>query len=152
MSMTIYDRSGLPDPLAEPEFYQGVPGKRLVAWVIDVMAIGLLTILALPLTAFTGLFYFPFLFFLVGFLYRWVGLSRWSATLGMRFAAIEIHDADGAPLDAGNAFLHTVGYAASVALFPAQLVSVALMLVMPRRQGLTDLVLGTAAIRRMRSY
>ncbi len=152
MSMTIEVRPGLPDAETEPEFYEGVPAKRLVAWVFDVIAIGLLTLLALPLTAFTGIFYFPFLFFLVGFLYRWVGLSQASATLGMRFAAIEVRDADGERLESGTAFLHTAGYAASVAVFPAQLVSIALMLVTPRRQGLTDLVLGTAAIRRMRTY
>ena len=53
-----------------------------------------------------------------------------------------------ARLDAATALLHTAGYATCVALFPAQLVSVALMLVTPRRQGLVDLVLGTAALRR----
>lgn len=148
MTMTLDMHRGLPDPVTEAEFYDGVPAKRLFAWVIDVALIWLLTLLVLPLTLFTGLFYLPVLYFLIGFLYRWVGLTRNSATPGMWFAAIEIRDARGERLESGTAFLHTAGYAASVAMFPAQLVSVALMLVTPMRQGLTDLILGTAAIRR----
>lgn len=139
---------GLPDPQTEAEFYEGVPAKRLFAWFVDVILIALLTAVAVPFTAFTALFYLPFLYFLIGFLYRWVSLSRGSATPGMRFAAIELRADDGGPFDTGTAFLHTAGYTASVAVFPAQLVSIALMLLTPRRQGLTDLVLGTAAVRR----
>lgn len=139
---------GLPDPVTEAEFYEGVPAKRLFAWVVDVTVIALLTAVAVPFTLFTALFYLPLLYFLIGFLYRWVTISRWSATLGMRFAAIELRADDGGPFDRGTAFLHTAGYAASVAIFPAQLVSIALMLLTDRRQGLTDLVLGSAAVRR----
>jgi uncharacterized RDD family membrane protein YckC len=140
--------SGLPDAEHEPEFYEGVPTKRFVAWVVDVILILVLTVVTLPLTAFLGLFFFPLFYFLVGFFYRWVSLARWSATPGMLFAAIALHDRDGAPLDEAAAFLHTAGYAASIAVFPVQMLSVALMLITPRRQGLSDLVLGTAALRR----
>lgn len=149
MSMIADVHPGLPDARTEAEFYDGVPAKRFFAWIVDVALIWLLTVLVLPLTLFSGLFYLPILYFLVGFLYRWVGLARGSATPGMRFVAIEIRDWRGDRLDPGTAFLHTAGYAASVAAFPAQLVSVALMLVTEKRQGLTDLILGTAAIRRM---
>ena len=149
MTMIAELDRGLPDPATEAEFYEGVPAKRLFAWFVDVILIALLTAIAVPFTAFTALFYLPFLYFLVGFLYRWVSLSRGSATPGMRFAAIELREDDGGPLDTGTAFLHTTGYSASVAVFPVQLVSIALMLLTPRRQGLTDLVLGTAAVRRM---
>ena len=139
---------GLPDPDTEAEFYDGVPLKRLVAWAVDVSLIGLLTIAAIPFTAFIGLLFLPLLFAVIGFLYRWVTLARFSATLGMRLAAIEMRNHEGARLDAVTALLHTAGYAASVAAFPAQFVSIALMLVSPRGQGLTDYVLGTAAVRR----
>ena len=148
MTMIAELDKGLPDPLVEAEFYEGVPAKRLFAWFVDVVLIALLTAVAVPFTLFTALFYLPFLYFLIGFLYRWVTLSRGSATPGMRFAAIELRGADGGRLDTGTALLHTAGYATSVAIFPAQLVSIALMLLTQRRQGLTDLVLGTAAIRR----
>ena len=74
---------GLPDPDREADFYAGVPFKRLLAWVVDVLATTILTVLAIPLTLFTGIFYLPLLYAVIGFLYRWVSLTRLSATLGM---------------------------------------------------------------------
>ena len=146
--ISIYGYDGLPDPERQAAFYEGVPAKRFVAWVIDVILITILTAILVPFTAFTALFYLPVLYALVGFLYRWVGLARLSATPGMRVAAVEIRRADGEPLDGGTALLHTAGYTASVAVFPVQLISIALMLISSRAQGLTDHVLGTAALRR----
>ena len=66
----------------------------------------------------------------------------------MRLMAIELRDHKGAQLDLLTAFLHTLGYTASLALFPAQFVSVILMLTTPRGQGLSDMLLGTAMINR----
>lgn len=149
MTMTAHLHQDLPDPVTEAEFYEGVPAKRFFAWIVDVTLIALLTTIALPFTLFTALFYLPFLFLVIGFLYRWVSLSRMSATPGMRFAAIELREDDGGPLDSGTAFLHVAGYMVSMAVFPVQLLSIALMFLTPRRQGLTDMVLGTAAIRRI---
>jgi uncharacterized RDD family membrane protein YckC len=149
MTMIADLHRGLPDAVTEAEFYEGVPAKRFLAWTLDVTAIAVLTVVALPFTLFTGLFYLPFLFMLIGFLDRWVSLTRMSATPGMRFAAIELREDDGGPLDSGTAVLHVAGYMASMAVFPVQLLSIALMFLTARRQGLTDLVLGTAAIRRI---
>jgi uncharacterized RDD family membrane protein YckC len=140
---------GLPDAVREREFYEGVVAKRFFAWIVDVALIWIVTLILVPMTAFTAIFYLPFLYFVVSFLYRWVALARGSATPGMRIAAIEFRRGDGEKFDTGTALLHVSGYAISIAMFPVQLVSIALMLVTPRKQGLTDLVLGTAAIRRM---
>ncbi|RVV99775.1 RDD family protein [Mesobaculum littorinae] len=145
-STPVWD--GLPDPETEAEFYEGVPTKRAIAWCLDVTLIGIVSVVLVPFTLFTALFYFPVLMAVVGFLYRWVCLTRGSATLGMRLTGIEIRDHSGARLDPTGAFLHTAGYAASLAIFPLQLVSIALMLISPRAQGLTDHGLGTAAINR----
>ncbi|MBM9594149.1 RDD family protein [Rhodobacteraceae bacterium MCCB 386] len=142
----------LPDPVTEPAFYDGVPLKRLIAWVVDVAITAAVTVVALPLTLFAGLFFLPLLYGLVGFLYRWASITRMSGTIGMRLAAIELRGSDGGRLDPLAALLHTSGYTASVMLFPAQFVSVALMMVTPRRQSLTDLVLGTAAVRQAAVY
>ncbi|MEO1789664.1 MAG: RDD family protein [Pseudomonadota bacterium] len=139
---------GLPDPDRASEFYDGVPTKRLVAWIVDILIIGILTAAILPFTAFLGVFFFPFLYAVMSFLYRWVTLARGSATLGMRVMSIEIRNRMGERLDSATAALHTLGYAISVAMAPAQLVSIVLMLISSRRQGLTDHVLGTAAINR----
>ena len=142
--------AALPDPVQDAEFYDGVPAKRLIAWALDVAAITVLTVIALPFTAFTGLFFLLPLYLTVGFLYRWAGLAAGSATPGMRLTGIELRAWDGRRLDPVAAFLHVAGYTGSVLLFPAQFVSAALMAVTPRGQGLTDLVLGTAALRRCR--
>ncbi|MEM6826043.1 MAG: RDD family protein [Pseudomonadota bacterium] len=148
--MTVTDPfPGLPSPDTRPEIYDGVPLKRGFAWLIDAVLTGLLTALALPLTAFLGLFFFPFLYMLVGFLYRWVTLSNGSATPGMRLAAIELRNRYGETFDAGTAFMHTLGYTLSVSIFPLQLVSIALMLISERGQGLSDHVLGTTAVNKM---
>ena len=139
---------GLPDPALQPEFYAGVPLKRFLAWVVDVVLIGLVCLIVLPFTAFTALLFFPVFMLVVGFFYRWFTLAGGSATWGMRLFAIEIREADGGALSNGTAFAHTLGYCVSVGVAPLQLISVILMLLTDRGQGLTDHVLGTAAIRR----
>ncbi len=139
---------GLPDPDLSPEFYADVPLKRFVAWVVDCIVIALLTAVAVPFTAFTGLFYLPVLFLLIGFFYRWLTIAARSATPGMRLAAVEFRTAEGGRFESGAAFLHTLGYTVSVSIFPLQLVSIVLMLTSARRQGLTDHLLGTAALNR----
>ncbi|SDE18295.1 RDD family protein [Limimaricola pyoseonensis] len=141
---------GLPDPETAPEFYEGVPMKRALAWLIDVAVIFVASLLLLPFTAFLGLFVFPAMLAVVGFLYRWATISARSATWGMRMMAIELRDGDDRPLDTTQAFLHTAGYAVSVMVMPLQLVSMAMMLLTPHGQGLTDSILATTAMRRSR--
>ncbi|NDV00867.1 RDD family protein [Pseudoroseicyclus tamaricis] len=140
--------SALPDPERRPDFYAGVPGRRLLAWIGDGVATFLLTCLALPFTAFVGVFFFGALWLTVSFLYRWGTIAAFSATPGMAFWGIQLREADGGKMGGGSAFLHTLGYTVSVAMAPLQLISVALMLITDRRQGLTDHLLGTAAINR----
>lgn len=138
----------LPDPELKPEFYTDVPAKRLIAWVIDTVAISILTAMIVPFTAFTALLFLPFLFLVVGFVYRVGSIARWSATPGMLFTALEFRRRDAAQFDPMTAFLHTAGYTICSAIVVAQVISVALMLFTPRRQGLSDLVLGTVALNR----
>lgn len=138
----------LADPVSQPQFYRDVAGKRLVAWVVDTVLIALICVLILPFTAFIALFFFLGLMAVVGFLYRVVTLTGASATPGMRLMAIEFRDRTGARFDLGTAFLHTVGYTVSWAVAPLQLISIVLMATSGRGQGLTDMVLGTAALNR----
>ena len=139
---------GLPDPVAEPQFYAGVNTKRLIAWLFDAVMIALLCALIVPFTAFTAVFFFPLLWIVTGFLYRWATLAGGSATWGMRLMSIELREADGLRLSGGMAFVHTLGYSVSVAVAPLQLISVLAMIALGRGQGLTDLILGTAMINR----
>ncbi len=139
---------GLPDPDQSPEFYANVPLKRGIAWLIDCFLIGLLGLILTPFTAFTAIFFWPAFFAIVGFVYRWWTLSGGSSTWGMRMMGIEMRTLDGRPFDSALALMHTGGYTLSVLVAPLQLVSILMMLLSGRKQGLTDHLLGTAAINR----
>jgi len=137
---------GLPDPLTKPQFYTGVLAKRAAAWVFDVVLVGILCVIIVPFTVFTALLFFPFLMLVVGFIYRWFTIASESSTWGMRLMGIELRDHDGLRLDFQSALMHTAGYSFSMAMAPLQLVSVLMMLLSDRKQGLTDHLLGTTAI------
>jgi len=138
----------IPDPHTQPEFYADIPVKRLLAWVVDCIMIMGAVLLVLPFTAFTGIFFLPFLFLVIGFLYRWMTLAGGSATWGMRLMAVEMRDGYGHKFDGATAFLHTLGYTISLAFPVLQIISIVMMLMGSRAQGLTDNVLGTVAINR----
>lgn len=138
----------LPDPIRQPQFYDGVPFKRLVAWLIDSALIFLISAIVVIVTAFVGLLVWPLLYLTIGFVYRVVTLANGSATWGMRFAGIEFRSDSGARLDTSQAALHTAGFTVSFAIPVLQVVSVGMMLIDSHGRGLTDMVLGTVAINR----
>lgn len=137
-----------PDPFRAPQFYASVPSKRLIAWVIDTGVTLALTILVIPFTAFTGLFFFPLLFLVIGFAYRSLSIAASSSTWGMRMMSIELRDARGERFDFSQALVHTLGYSISSAFFLIQIVSIVMMLGSARGQSLTDMALGTVMINR----
>ena len=139
---------GLPDPDLAPDFYSGVNAKRLFAWGIDMAIVAALTALAVLGTFFLGLFILPLIWVSIDAAYRVVTLARGSATPGMRLMGLELRDRTGRRFDLAHAGLHTLGYYLSISVFPAQIVSIVLMLTGARKQGLTDMILGTAAINR----
>lgn len=139
---------GLPHPEQDAAFYARVATKRALAWVVDVTLVLIASIVILPFTAFTGIFFFPVLMMVVGFAYRWFTIAGGSATWGMRLMGIELRAHDGARLNGMTALLHTAGYTVSVVTFPLQLVSAAMMATTPRGQGISDYLLGTTAINR----
>ena len=140
----------LPDPMEYPELYEGVPLKRLLAWVMDTVLVVVICVLILPLTAFTGVFFFPFLILVISFGYRVILLANGSATLGMRFMAIEFRDGQDRPFDLSLALLHTLGFSFSFSIFLVQVVSAVFMASSARGQGLSDMVLNTTALNRRR--
>lgn len=146
--MTYSDTAfwGLPDPETQAEFYADVPVKRAIAWVVDVLIVFATAFLISLLTIGLGFFIFGLLTLTIGFIYRTVSLANRSATIGMRLASIELRTARGERFDLATAALHTLGYQLSMAFFLAQIASIVLMLTTPRAQGLTDHLLGTAAV------
>lgn len=142
--------AGLPDPAFQGEFYRDVAMKRFLAWIVDTILVFLLTTLVVLLTAGIGIFFWAFLYVTIDFLYRWIGLSRKSATLGQRLLSLEYRKFTGERFDVLTAFLHTAGYMFCYAgtFFVLQIVSIITVLVTPKRQNLPDLLLGSAAINR----
>ncbi|WP_386681494.1 RDD family protein [Loktanella sp. R86503] len=140
--------TALPDPDDGAEFYARVPFKRALAWVVDASLVLVASVIIVPFTAFTALFYFPFLILMVGFAYRWFTIAGRSATWGMRLMGIELRDHTGARLDGTRALLHTLGYAVSVTAMPLQFISMGMMALTPCGRGLTDTLMGTAMINR----
>lgn len=136
----------LPDPELQEEFYADTPMKRLFAWFVDMVLICLICVAILPFTAFTGVFFFPLLLLVIGFIYRVVTIANGSATIGMHLLAIEFRSNTGEKLGLSQAFFHTLGYSFSMGIPILQVVSVILMLTSARRQGLTDMILGTVLI------
>ena len=146
--MTYADSPHLPDPLRAPQFYEGVALKRFIAWVIDSALIFVLSLLIVPFTAFTALFFLPLLYLVVGFGYRAITIGSASATFGMRIMSIELRDSRGERFDFSQALVHTLGFTLSMAFFLVQAVSIILMIGSARGQSLTDMALGTVMINR----
>lgn len=143
---------GLPDPDLDPQFYRGVPGRRVAAWLIDavvVLAIGVPLALAFGvLTLGFGLLAFPLILIGVALAYRVATVAGASATWGMRAMGIEYRRFDGARLDPTTAFLHAGLSALALSLVVAQAASMIAMVATRYGQGLPDLVLRTTAINR----
>lgn len=143
---------GLPDPDLDAQFYQGVPMRRLAAWLVDValvLMIGVpLAVLFGLLTLGFGLALFPVIVAGVAFLYRVLTLAAGSATWGMRFTGIEFRRHDGSRFDLLFALLHTVITTVCFGVFVLQLVSCGTVLWTRYRQSLADIILGTTAINR----
>lgn len=140
--------TALPDPDYQPQFYQAVASKRLLAWVVDSIIITILCFGVSLMTVFVGFFFWPLLFLVLGFAYRVVTIANNSATWGMSFAGIELRTLSGQKFDMRMAVLHTAGYSISLAIPILQVISIVMMLTSARGQGLTDAFLGTTALNR----
>jgi len=143
---------GLPDPELRPEFYADVPTKRAIAWVADTVLVTLICVVIVPFTAFTALFFLPALFLTVGLIYRIATIAGGSATPGMRLVALEFRTHDGQRFGPALAAVHTVLFTVSMSMVFPQVISVILMLTGARAQGLSDLLLGTAAVNRAAAH
>lgn len=138
----------LPDPIAQSGFYENVPAKRFLAWVFDAAFVFVICLLVLPFTGFLGVFFWPFMWLVVGFAYRTITIANGSATWGMRIASIELRNSAGERLDLAQAALHTLGYSISIGIFFIQAASIVLMCASARGQSLTDHALGTVMLNR----
>jgi uncharacterized RDD family membrane protein YckC len=147
------ESGAIPNPDAHPDAYQGVVWRRVLAYGVDVLIIGLclvaLGMIGLPLTIFSfGLLAGP-----VALVYAAVPLAYHtlliggghSATLGMRLFDIEVWSLDGTPPTYLQAFVQTVLFYLSIALTSTLILLVVLF--NPRRRTLHDTLAGTIVLR-----
>ena len=144
----------LPDPASSPELFEGLLTRRTIAFVVDLIAMGVL-ILA-----------FTFVGLIAGFLtfgLAWLALlvvvpasvvfyyvitlgSPRRATLGMQMMDLVLTPARGQPLDGWMAIIHAaVFWLTTWSSWPLSLL---FALFTPRRQMIHDLVTGTLMVRR----
>ncbi len=138
----------LPDPADAPEFYRDLVIKRFVAWCVDLLITLGLTLLAVVLTAFIGIFILPLLWGAVAITYRTVMLANYGATPGMMLAAIKLRHLDGRRANPTTCLWHAIIHVGSNVSILGQIASIGLILVTPHRQALNDVVLGTTLINR----
>ncbi|MEP5760379.1 MAG: RDD family protein [Litoreibacter sp.] len=136
----------LPDPIAQPEFYQGTAVKRFFSWMIDLVIIFLISAVIATLPFFIGWFFFPLIFLATQMIYCIGSLSRQSSTPGMRLMNIELRGPNGGYLQPGEAALHTIAYVVSMGFVIPQLITLALIMISPKGQGLHDLIVGATVI------
>lgn len=146
---------GIPDPETDPQFYDGVPLRRLIAFLLDSLVILILWFVVLVIfgivTAMTAGLAAPLMLLALagtGLFYRWMMLSQRSATLGMMALGIEVRDRRGEKCESGTAFLHSFAFLATLYFLPLAIIGWILMASSPHRRALHDTMLGTVVINR----
>lgn len=149
------DRPHAFDPVTQPEYFEGVLSRRLVAFCIDaVIIIAPIVLLALFIFVFgivtlsLGWMLFPVLgpaFVIWAIWYNAVTLgSPASATLGMRAMDLEMRTWYGAPCYSLLGAVHAVAFWVSMSIFTPFVLLVALF--NSRRRLLHDFLVGTVLV------
>lgn len=133
--------------------YDGVRTRRILAFLLDYLIIGLMLIPFAILVAVLGLLTFGLGWMLFGVLgpavalvYVWNTLGgRGQATVGMRMMDIRLDRLDGRPVDGMLAVVHSVLFWAFNAVLTPFVLLVALFA--DRKRTLHDLLLGTVVTR-----
>ena len=143
------------DPIVQPELFENVLARRMIAFFIDVLVIAVpLALLAVFILVFgvvtLGLGWFLFLLFTpisVIWALFYYGLtlgSPASATIGMRMVGLEMRTWYGAPMYFLLGAVHAVAYWLTVTLLTPFILLVGLF--NDRRRLLHDMLLGTIVI------
>lgn len=153
MATRVLDGEIITTRLDDVRAYEGVLTRRIVAFCIDYLIIGLLMIPFAILVFFLGIItlglgwgLFGVLFPLVAIVYVWNTLGGPNqATTGMRMMGVRLDRLDGRPVDGLLAVVHTVLFwAGNVVLTPLILLAT---LFTDRKRTVHDLLLGTVVTR-----
>lgn len=149
----ILDGEIIPARLDDIRVYEGVLTRRMMAFVIDYLLVGLMVI-PFAIVVFVlgiatlglGWALFSVLFPAVALIYVWTTLGGPNqATVGMRMMGIRLERLDGQRIDGLVAVVHTVLFwAGNVLLTPLILLAT---LFLERKRTVHDLLLGTAVTR-----
>jgi uncharacterized RDD family membrane protein YckC len=144
----------LPDPSTAPQLFEGVLLRRAIAWLIDCVIIGGITIAALlvglvigVVTLGLGLLALPIIIpvAILGYYAATLG-SPMRATVGMQLMDIVLTPVRGRPLDGWAILIHPILF--WVTVWISWPFSILFALFTPRQQMLHDLVVGTLMLRR----
>ncbi|MER8805842.1 RDD family protein [Mesorhizobium australicum] len=153
MNARVFDGEIINTRLDDARAYEGVRTRRILAFVLDYLIVGLLTIPFAVLVFFLGLLtlglgwmLFGVLVPAVAILYIWNTLgSADQATTGMKMMGIRLDRLDGTRIDGLTAVVHSVLFwAGNVILSPLVLL---VTLFSDRKRTLHDLLLGTVVSR-----
>lgn len=147
-------RAELPDPATAPELFDGVLTRRVLAWLVDVVVLGILLVIAAIIGGIAGFFtwgaaWAALLLVLPAIVLVYYAATLGSpkrATLGMQAMDIVLTPTRDRPLDGPSAILHALLFWAS--FWISWPVSLLCALFTPRRQMIHDLVLGVLMVRR----
>ena len=143
------------DPAREPELFEGVLARRVVAFCIDVLVIAvplafgavfilMFGLVTLGLGWFLFLFYWPIAVIWALIYYGLCFGSAASATIGMRMVDLEMRTWYGAPCYFVLGAVHAIGYWLTVTFLTPFVLLVALF--NDRRRLLHDMLVGTIVI------
>lgn len=141
------------EPAGEPELFSGVLSKRVLAFVIDVILLGVFELAAVLVVFLLGIFTFgvawllfalPF-FAIVAVLYVALTMGgEWAATPGMRLAGLQIRTIQGERVGYVIAGAHVILYWALISLLTPFVLIVGLL--SNRKRLLHDMLLGTIVL------
>ena len=147
-----------PDPLEDAALYEGVPLRRVMAWIIDVMilfflAVGLWTLAGFVTVAslFTLAAALPLVIVAAAFLplaYHSYFIGKHGASPGMAILDLEVRSWTGEQPDLMQGFLHSALFLVTVA--PSTWLVLIVALMNERRRCLHDYLAGTVVVRASR--
>jgi uncharacterized RDD family membrane protein YckC len=149
----MIERPDLPDPVTAPELFEGLLTRRVIAYFIDLILIGIITGVLILFGAILGFVTFglawlsiPIAGPLAILFYYAVSLgSTRRATYGMAAMDLVLTPTRGLPLDGWQAIIHPIVFWITIwVAWPLLLLG----LFTPRRQLLHDLITGTLMLRR----
>ena len=145
-------RSHAYDPVSKPEYFEDLLGRRMMAFLLDVIIVSFLFFAAVSLIFILGFVTFGLAWLMFGIVFPVValGYSAWTmsrratATVGMRMFDLEIRTWYGAPMTGLLGAFHTLLFYFSVSILTPFVLLLALF--DGRKRCLHDMLMGTVII------